>query len=234
MSSFDASFDYVSTNTRRSAVQAAPEEDIEDSNDIYALEEVEFVYPSAISRFNARHPAFILFLLANLLLAPALAYVGVQLVASHPPLVTNAIMMSSGVKTMTSTDLVSFAKLEHINAYWLSSVPGDKYTVNNAQNGIASISFIPTGAGQSTSNQAAMTIKTYADSAFYGSQLRPLSSASTMNTVTQNGVTVQYDSTAPNHMVVTFSNSPEIVAVDYPTVQTPASFMHDAQSLTRI
>lgn len=234
LSTFDASLDYWSTSSTRSEVQSAPEEDIEDSNDIYGLEEVRFVHPSAISRFRERHQSFILFLLANILLAPLLAYAGLQIVASHPPIVSNTIMMSSGVKSMTSTDLVSFARLEHVDAYWLSSVPGDKYTINNAQGGINSITYIPAGVDQSTSSQATMSIMTYSNSALYSSQLKPLSNANATGTVTQNGVIVQYDSSAPNHMVVTFSNHPEIVVVDYPTTQTPASFIHDAESLTRI
>lgn len=234
MSTFDASFDYVSTNSSRSAVQGAPEEVIDDSSDIYALEEVEFVYPSAISRFNDRHPAFIWFLFANILLAPVLAYAGVQLVASHPPMATNALMMSSGVRTMTSSDLVSFVNLEHIDAYWLKNAPGTKYTINNAQSGINSISYLPAGAGASASSQSQMSIKTYTNGELYSSQLKPLSSTDTMHTVTQNGITVQYDTSAPNHMAVLFSDKPEVVVVDYPTVQTPASFLRDALNLTRI
>lgn len=233
MSTYDASLDYRSTASAR-PVTEQPKEDENEFNEIYSLEEINFVAPSAFARFREGHPGFLWFLAVNIVVAPLLAYAGLQIVESHAPSVSNAIMMSSGIQSLTAAELVDYVRLGHGTAYWLDAAAGDKYTIDSSHNGVNLISYLPAGATPSGPNHATLNIKTYRDITVYNSQLRPLSSSENAQVVTPYGAIVQYNASSPNHMIVSFRDRPEIVAVDYPSVQTPTSFIQDADRLIPI
>lgn len=240
MTTYDASLDYWSAHSTRPTQEYASNSiademvEVDDINEIVSLEELTFDRPSAIRRFNGSHPGFIWFLLANVLVTPLLVYAGFQIVASHPPTVLNALMISSGAQSMSAGDLVTLVKSEDKLAYWIKPVPGDTYTKNSTQDGVNSISYIPSDAKLSDLNQVNLTIKTYRNIAVYNAQLQPLSAANDTTITTATGANVQYSKASLNRMIVSFTHKPEIVVVQYPTVQNVTTLVRDAKSLVPI
>lgn len=240
MTTYDASLDYRSVGNTRSVVANATKvvakEDfrVDELNEIVSLEELIFNKPRSASGFRQTHPRFLWFVLVNIILSPLLVYAGFQIVNSHPPMVLNALMISSGSQTISAADLVTLVKSEHKLAYWINPVAGDSYSNNSTAEGVNSISYMPSGARPKDLIQVSLTIKTYKDIAVYNEQLRPLAGPNETVITAANGTNVEYNEGLPDRMIVSFPRKPEIVVVQYPTTQNVTVFMRDAASLTLI
>jgi len=240
MTIYDASLDYWSVGNTRSAVADATNVVVEEDfgvnaiNEIVLLEELTFNKLPSSGRFRESHPGFLWFVLANIFITPLLVYAGFQIVNSHPPTVLNALMISSGSQTISAADLVTLVRSEHKLAYWISPVAGDSYSNNSTEEGVNSVSYMPSGMRPKDLSQVSLTIKTYKDIAVYNKQLQPLAGPNETVITTANGTNVEYDEGLPNRMIVSFPRKPEIVVVQYPTTQNVTILMRDAANLTPI
>ncbi len=234
MSTYDASLDYRSAFPTRPAETYAPVETVNELREIISLEEKTYGADFVDSDRRAGRMRFLGFFVLNVLLWPAVVYVGLQISASHPPQVVQALLKTSGVQHMTADQLIATVASQGRPVFWLNRLSGDTYSHNSTVNGVDVISYIPTGANPAHLNHLDLVVKTYRDSSIYNVQLRPLAGGS--DTVVKNvgNVSVTYSPASPNHSIVTFKDRPQIVAIDYPAFQDVSTLVMDAQNLTPI
>jgi len=240
MTTYDASLDYWSVGSIRPITKYATNNVVEEMfeveiiKEIVSLEELTFKTPGFFRRFDKSHPGLLWFLLVNTLLAPILVYANFQIVPSQASTVFNALMVSSGAKTLSADNLVTLVKSNNRLTYWIKSVPGDMYSNNSTQDGVNSISYIPSNAKLSDLRQVDLTVKTYKNFAIYTSQLQPLVGPNETMVTTATGTIVEFNKGFSDRMIVSFTKKPEIVVVQYPTTQDVTTLMRDARSLVPI
>ena len=143
-------------------------------------------------------------------------------------------MMTSGARTVTAAELVRSVKMRNRSAYWINARAGDIYTDNSSQIGIDQISYLPKSASPSNLSQFDLRISTYANAATYDAQLHPLAGIDNITVTTANGVNIEYNKASLDHAYVTFAKKPEIVIVDYPTLQSISTLINDAKRLVLV
>ncbi len=225
MTTFDASQDYWSdTSTRlgRSSFQVEMEEAIAAADQRIRAD-----------RRQARNH-FLRFVLVNLLIWPIVAFIGFQVMDSHKPEVSEALLKTSGAQSMTADELISVVRGQERPIFWLGRLSGDTYAENSTVSGVDVISYLPEHATPQTARQLDLIIKTYRNSNIFNAHLRPLSGTPDTTVEIVGGVTVTYRPASPNHSVVTFKDRPQVVTLTYPAFQTVSTLVMDAQNLDSI
>lgn len=225
MTTFDASQDYwsgISTRLGRSSFQVEMDE---------AIAAVDQRIRADRSRARNR---FLRFVLANLLVWPIVAFIGFQVMDSHKPAVSKALLKTSGAQSMSADELTSIVRGQARPIFWLGRLSGDTYSENSTVSGVDVITYLPENATPQTASQLDLVIKTYRDSNIFIVQLHPLSGTADTTVENVGGVTVTYNPASPDHSVITFKNRPQIVSLTYPAFQTISTLVMDAQNLDSI
>lgn len=225
MTIFDVSQDYlsdISTRLGRSSFQVEMDEAI-----------------AAVGqriRADRRHARnrFLRFILANLLVWPVIAFIGFQVVDSHKPAVSKALLKTSGAQSMSADELTSIVKGQDRPIFWLGRLSGDTYSENSTVSGVDVITYLPENATPQSARQLDLVIKTYRDSNVFNVQLHPLSGTADTTVENVGGVTVTYNPASPDHSVVTFKDRTQVVSLTYPAFQTISTLVMDAQNLDSI
>jgi hypothetical protein len=177
---------------------------------------------------------FLRFVLANLLVWPLIAFIGFQVMDSHKPEVSRALLKTSGAQSMSADELTSIVKGQERPIFWLGRLSGDTYAENSTMSGVDVITYLPENETPQSARQLDLVIKTYRDSKVFNVQLRPLSGTADTTVENVGGVTVTYNPASPDHSVVTFKDRPQVVALTYPAFQTISTLVMDAQNLASI
>lgn len=225
MTTFDASQDYwsgISTRLGRSSFQ------VEMDEAIAAVDQ-----RIRADRRQARN-RFLRFVLANLLVWPIIAFIGFQVMDSHRPAVSKALLKTSGAQSMSADELTSIVREQERPIFWLGRLSGDTYSENSTVSGVDVITYLPENATPQTARQLDLVIKTYRNSNIFNVQLHPLSGTADTTVENVGGVTVTYNPASPDHSVVTFKNRPQVVSLTYPAFQTISTLVMDAQNLDSI
>lgn len=161
-------------------------------------------------------------------------FTGLQVAQSHAPATVNRVAVSSGVQSMSAAELVQTIKAENRTVYWLKAKQGDSYTNSSSANGIDQIFYQPVGTHASDLNQFDVNVGTYRDFSTYDAQPHPFLGVNGRTITLPSGATVTYNTASPNQAVVQFSNTPEVVVLNYPGTQTVPTIINDAESLVPI
>lgn len=192
------------------------------------------VYPNGSAQEDAAPLGLRWLLSMGAILGSLLVFVGLQVADSHAPVAINEVMVSSGVQTMSATELIQTVKAENRTVYWLSSKLGDSYSNSSLTDGVDQISYRPVGSNVSDLNQFDVMVGTYKDFSTYDAQPHPLLGANSRSIDLGGGTTLTYSTASPNRAIVAFASSPEIVVLNYPAVQPVPTLINDAQNLVTI
>jgi hypothetical protein len=186
-----------------------------------------------VDRRRARNH-FLRFVLANLVVWPVIAFIGFQVMDSHKPAVSKALLKTSGAQSMSADELTSIVRAQERPIFWLGRLFGDTYAENSTVSGVDVITYLPENETPQSARQLDLVIKSYRDSKVFNVQLRPLSGTADTTVENVGGVTVTYNPASPDHSVVTFKDRPQVVALTYPGFQTISTLVMDAQNLDSI
>ncbi len=184
--------------------------------------------------FYDSHRLSLLVLLTVIVLSPLAVYVGIQIGDSHPPQILKPLMTTTGVKTMSASELVASIAKEKRTVYWLGPITGDKYSDNIAKTGIDQISYLPENSVQSDSSQYDLRVTTYGNLAIYNAQTHPTVVGSEKSVTNNFGTKVQYDPALPNYTIIQFASKPEIVVIEYSAFQSESTLVDTAQTLALV
>ncbi len=184
--------------------------------------------------FYDSHRLSLLVLVTVILLSPIAVYTGIQLGDSHPPQILKPLVTTSGVKTMSASELIASITNEKRTVYWLGPITGDKYSDNIAETGIDQISYIPENSVQSDSSQYDLRVTTYGNLQIYSAQTHPAVVGSEKSVTNTFGTKIQYDPALPNYTMIKFASKPEIVVIEYSAFQSESTLIDTAQTLTLV
>ena len=105
------------------------------------------------------------------------------------------------------------------------------YSINVTRPGTSVITYLPTCLVPSDKKIPQLTVKTYSNTADYITAVHPLSQGSNMRSVTAGEMTVEFNNAKLDREIITFKNQPEIVTVNYPTLQTSQTLIKNAGNL---
>ncbi len=224
MTTFDTSTDLESQWSQDSNVR----------NENSEIDEFYDEERSGFAGFFDAHQAALLLLLAVILLSPLLVYGGMQIDKSHPPQVLQALVSTSGVQMMTAEELTASVAAEKRTVYWMGPITGDKYVDNSAKNGIDQISYLSANVTHLDTSEFDLRVTTYGNQHLYDAQPHSPASKAEKTATNSFGTQVKYDPTNPNQAIVRFASKPQIIVIDYPTAQSEASIVDNAQILVRL
>lgn len=181
------------------------------------------------SGYEKSHPHFGRYLAIDAALSVSLILIGFQLIS--PLKVSSKSLESCGVTSISADKLINYAKSENRSAFWFGPVPGNMYSINVTRPGTTVITYLPTCLVPSAKKISQLTVKTYGNTADYMAGVHPLSKGSNMKSVADGEMTVEFDKTKLDREIITFKNLPEIVTVNYPTVQASQTLVKSAGNL---
>ena len=175
--------------------------------------------PSPFLEEEREPPRLAWLLLVGAVLGSILVFTGFQVADSHAPASLNHIVVTSGMPTMSATELIQYVKTKNHTVYWLNAKQGDSYSDNSSVGGVDKISYHPEGSNIADLSQFDVIIGTYQDISTYDAQPHPFLGANGRTFTLSNGATLTYNQMSPNLALIAFPDKPEIVVLNYPATQ---------------
>jgi hypothetical protein len=173
-------------------------------------------------------------LLAGAVFGSVLVFAGVQVANSHPPATLAQSVVASEAQSMSAAELIQNVKAKNRTVYWLTAKQGDSYSASSSTGGVDQISYRLAGSDISNLNQFDVMIGTYQDYSTYDAQLHQLLGSNGRTLNLSKGITLTYNQASPVRAIVTFSDRPEIIEINYPASQAVPTLINDAQNLAPI
>ena len=177
---------------------------------------------------------FLRFLILNALIWPMLAFIGLQVSEANQSTHSKMYLATSGTQTMNANQLIKVVGDQDRTVFWLKALSGDTYTDNATRSGLDVISYIPENTSPKLLDKWDLVIKTYRDQRAFRSAVHPFSGFGSTIVESLGAITVSYNTTSPNRVVVSFRDRPQIVTMRYPDFQSGTRLIRDAKSLEPI
>jgi len=163
--------------------------------------------------------------------SPARTITSIALQLISPLKVSSKSLETCGVTSISADKLINYVKSENRSTFWFGPMPGNMYSINVTRPGTSVITYLPTCLVPSDKKIPQLTVKTYSNTADYITAVHPLSQGSNMRSVTAGEMTVEFNNAKLDREIITFKNQPEIVTVNYPTLQTSQTLIKNAGNL---
>ena len=188
---------------------------------------------AALSRYERSHPHFFWFLALDAVLSIALIFAGFQIYGSGES--STERLAHAGYVVMSSEQLVDHLAKDGLNAYWLGSIRGAEYTVNDELRGIVDVMYLPKGTEASDDNVFMYEVKTYKNREVWDSHTHPIKSSVNTTTIQVNtNISIKINKASMKGVIATFGDNPVIVAIAYPKPQTLKDMIKNVESLKLI
>lgn len=185
---------------------------------------------AALARYERSHRHFLWFLALDAVLSIALVVGGYHLFLTHSS--TTESSEPQEISVVSSSGLISKAKVENMDAFWLGPVSGYKYTVNDQEVGIVDIFYWPGATGNLDDKAFLYEVKTYERQEVWNAHTHPFKANANTTTISVNrNVSIKINKSSMKGVIATFADKPEIVAIAYPKPQTLDSMIKNVESL---
>lgn len=182
------------------------------------------------ARYERSHPHFLVFIAIDAAISVALVVGGFALVSSLASNTHSSIPM--GVAAVSEGDLVSHARADNTDVFWLGPVRGAKYTLNDQVLRIVDIFYWPGESGNRIAKQFLYEVKTYESQDVWGAHTHPILAIANTTTIAINrNISIKINKSSMKGVIATFADKPEIVAIAYPKPQTLKNMIKDVESL---
>ena len=96
------------------------------------------------------------------------------------------------------------------------------------------VTYIPAGSDVSQVAKPQLIVETYATAKDQADRIHAVEDASGLTSVTQNGMTIKYDSKDLTSMTVEIAGVPQVIEVEYLKKQSEAQLLRDAGKLVLV
>ncbi len=188
-----------------------------------------------LERYERSHPHFIWFALADAVISVSLVLGGFQLYSHiHSTSAAEEKLERSGGVSLTESSFIEKVKLAGNPVYWLGPLSGSSYTFNDELGYLRIVTYIPSGSDVSQVAKHELIVETYASAKDLADHIHATANAGSQTSVTQSGMTIKYNAKDLTSMLIEISGVTQVVAVEYPKMQSEAQLLQDAGKLVLV
>lgn len=140
----------------------------------------------------------------------------------------------SGGVSLSESSFVEKVKLAGNPVYWLGPLSGSSYTFNDELGYLRIVTYIPAGSKVSQVAKSELIVETYASAKDLTDHIHATANAGAQTSVTENGMTIKYNTKDLTSMMVEFDGVKQVIEVEYPKIQSEAQLLQDAGKLTQV